>query len=134
MAVWVEFSKFCISLSKNRWPFGYKFKILYFSVKRWMAIRVHFSKVLYFAVKSQIAVWVRHSFFTAISFFTVTVVTVKVSYFAVKNEWPFEYTQSKLIKAINKRKSHSQCQHFRNISQHDFEKNMENDFINKSYL
>ena len=40
----------------------------------------------------------------------------------------------KLIEAIGKRKNHSQRQHFRNISQYDFEKDMKYYFINEIYL
>ena len=34
MAVWVQLSKFSISLHKNEWPLGAVFKILYFAVRK----------------------------------------------------------------------------------------------------
>ena len=38
MAVWEQFSKFCVSLIKSGWPFGYNFEILCFAVKKLMAV------------------------------------------------------------------------------------------------
>ena len=34
MAVWVQLSKFSISLHKNEWPLGAVFRILYFAVRK----------------------------------------------------------------------------------------------------
>ena len=40
-AVWLQLTKFCVSLQQNEWLFGYNCKILYFAVKKRVVVWVH---------------------------------------------------------------------------------------------